>query len=206
MRVAKLTTVLLALAVAVGAPAAPGFAVTSSGGDSPPTTTQSARVTAQCVVSPAVLNPRFQDYTVVVTVPTRVAPGTNAEIHVSVDYPVQPTADAGAISVVAHQGDAATQQFIVSPPGSPTIDGTASFPVTGAAGSTIEWEIVLWGSEGTFGATQVSDICSPTTPIDVPSTRIGARHGVLDALLAWFRAHFCGGRRMPPIFARLCRI
>jgi hypothetical protein len=129
-------------------------------------------VTAVCSISPPFSEPRTQDYTIVVTVPKRVSPGGTADIHVTVDYPVQPSVDAGAVSVVAHQSDNTAQRFIAVGAGSPNIDGSVSFPVTGPAGSDIVWEVQYFGQTVNLGGSAVSEVCRPTTPVTTPNTRI----------------------------------
>src|SRR3954469_5985699 len=101
MRIARVlaaTTLLLGTAFVAGPAGA-----TSRPAPPSPTVTTTTRVAAICTVQPPISPPRTQEYTVTVTVPRRVAPGSQAEIGVTVDYPVVATATAGAISVRVQQ-------------------------------------------------------------------------------------------------------
>jgi hypothetical protein len=171
------------------------------------TTTTTTQVTAVCSVTPPFSEPRTQDYTIVVTVPKRVSPGGTAAIHATVDYPVQPSVTAGAVSVVAHQGDKTAQQFIAVGAGSANIDGSASFPVTGPAGSDIVWEIQYFGQAAQFGGTSVSEVCRPTTPVTVSNSRIERSFRSRFPALARLAEQICNNPRSHfRAFAFLCAL
>jgi hypothetical protein len=171
------------------------------------TVTTTTHVTATCTLQPPFEPPRTQDYTVTVTVPRRVAPGSQAAIGVVVDYPVATsgTSTVGAVSVTAHQGDSTTQQFIAVPAGSPRIEGTATFPVIRDGGTEIEWTVEYWGQAAFLGGSSVSETCRPSTPIAVPATRIESGPGPLAALRQLL-AHVCSKPSVPRPLVPLCRL
>jgi hypothetical protein len=175
MRTRRLLTVLALVATTVPLWVEPAGATISTTRTPSRTTTTTTRVSAVCSVTPPFTEPRTQDYTIVVTVPKRVSPGGAAAIHVTVDYPVSPSATAGAVSVAAHQSDMTAQQFIAVGGGSPNIDGSASFPATAPVGTDIVWEVQYFGQTAIFGASSVSEVCRPTTAVTVPNTRIDRR-------------------------------
>jgi hypothetical protein len=204
MRIAR---VLAAITLLLGTAFVAGPAGAASR-PAPPsaTVTTTTRVVATCTVSPPFAPPRTQEYTVTVTVPRRVAPGSQAEIGVTVDYPVVVTATAGAISVRAQQtGDTGAQQFIVVPPGSPRLEGTATFPVTGSAGSDIVWTVEYWGQVVFFGGSSASETCRPTTPVSVPATRIESGTKLPPALRHLLE-HVCAKPSVPRPLADWCRL
>ena len=209
MRTRRLLTVLAVVVAAVPLWVEPAGATISTTRTPPllPTTTTTTRVTAVCSVTPPFSEPRTQDYTIVVTVPKRVPPRGTADIHVTVDYPVGPSVTAGAVSVVAHQGENTAQQFIAVAAGSPNIDGAASFPVTGPSGSAIVWEIQYFGQAAQFGGTSVSEVCRPTTPVTVPNTRIERSFLSRFPALARLVDHICRNPRSHfHTFAFLCAL
>jgi hypothetical protein len=171
------------------------------------TVTTTTKVVAVCQVTPPLDPPRTQEYTVTVTAPRRVAPGSQATIEVSVDYPIPAHAQFGDISVRAQQtGDTGVQQFIYDPsPGAPRVEGTATFPVTGPAGSEIAWTVDSWAQGAFFGGSAAGEICTPTTPISVPATRIGSGFALPPALRHLLE-HVCAKPSLPRPLAVLCRL
>jgi hypothetical protein len=204
MRIARVLAAS-ALLLGVGLVADPAGAGSSS---APPsaTVTTTTRVVATCTSQPPFEAPRTEEYTVTVTVPRRVEPGSQAGIHVTVDYPVDPQSTAGSILVGEQQTDSTQKQFIFVAPGSPRLDGAATFPVTGAAGSEIAWTVEQWAQGTLFDGHSAGEICKPNTPIPVPATRIAeAGSGPLQAL-RHLLAHVCAKPSIPRPLAVLCRL
>lgn len=203
MRIARVLAAT-ALLLGTGLVAAPAGASARSAPSSA-TLTTTTRVVATCDATPPLSPPRTQEYTVTVTVPRRVAPGSQAEIGVTVDYPVVAQATAGAVSVTASQSDGRAQQFIFVPPGSPRLEGTATFPVTGVAGSEIQWTVESWGQGVILGGSSASETCRPNAPIPVPATRIDRGSGPVQAL-RHLLDHLCAKPSPPRPLAVLCRL
>jgi hypothetical protein len=99
------------------------------------------------------------------------------------------------------------QQFIAVGAGSPNIDGSASFPVTGPVGSEIVWEVQYFGQTVVFGGSSVSEVCRPTTPVTVPNTRIERSFLSRFPALARLAEHICNNPRSHfRAFAFLCAL
>ncbi|MGZ4736500.1 MAG: hypothetical protein ACXV8R_12895 [Acidimicrobiia bacterium] len=161
------------------------------------TTTTTAAVTATCSQTPSPTPPSDRGFTVVVTVPTQVQEGATADIHASVSFEVAPQATAGAISVTTHQSGTDAQQLIGVGGGSPNIEGTAPFPVTGAAGTEIAWTIDFFGETLISGGSSVSLICRPTAPIVIPATKI-VGSPTMSHHHCWLRCeHWCRDHQYP---------
>jgi hypothetical protein len=205
MRIARVLAAT-ALLLGTGIVATPAAGATTRVAPPSATVTTTTRVVATCTPQPPFEPPRTQEYTVRVTVPRRVAPGSQATIGVAVDYPVSAQSTAGTISVRARQsGDTGLQQFIVVAPGSSRLEGTATFPVTGAVGSDIAWTVESWGQGIVFDGHAAGETCRPNTPITVPATRIQRESPFLHALRQLLE-HVCAKATVPRPLAVLCRI
>jgi hypothetical protein len=208
MRIARvLAATALVLGVGIVAdPAGAAPASTSRALPAPNRVTTTTHVVATCTPQPPFEPPRTQEYTVRVTVPRHVAPGGQATIGVTVDYPVSAQSTAGSISVRAQQpGDTGIQQFIFVAPGSARLEGTATFPVTAPAGSQIQWTVESWGQGVVFDGHAAGETCRPNTPISVPATRI-QRESPLIVAIRHLIGPICARPPVPRLLVPLCRL
>jgi hypothetical protein len=105
--------------------------------------------------------------------PRHVSRRRASSVDVTVEFPVSSSAQVGGVALVARQGGVETTRFVVAPPGSSRIAGSASVPVSAKPGRTVEWRIAYYGQQATISGFTISQTCRPAATVSVRSKITG---------------------------------
>lgn len=98
--------------------------------------------------------------------------GSTFSVDISVPFSVSPEADYGAAHFTGGSGASPGTAFLVVAPGASAIKGPVPFTATGAPGTTLTWQLGVFGQAAHIAKLSIVDVCIPTRAFTLSRTLI----------------------------------